>query len=146
MTSCPMSVAWSRLILSLCCTKYGSSRDVVLSGRITSIAMSKSGQLGRHCTVGTHCRCLHVCRRLHERSLKIREPSCVPSAAKPFFIPVVHIPPGGRGTRGNIGAPLLGRQSPELWDKLQHWSSPLRKAEPGAAGHVIGPKLTSARR
>jgi hypothetical protein len=32
------------------------------------------------------------------------------------------------------------------WDTLQQWSSPLRKVEPEAMGHVIAPKLTSARR
>jgi hypothetical protein len=46
-------------------------------------------------------------------------------------------------THGSTGAPLLGRQSPELWDTCQHRSSPLRKAEPGAVGHVTAPELTS---
>jgi hypothetical protein len=29
---------------------------------------------------------------MYERALETREPSCVPRAAKPFFIPVVHNP------------------------------------------------------
>jgi hypothetical protein len=29
------------------------------------------------------------------------------------------------------------------WDTWQHWSSPLRKAEPGAVGHVTAPELPS---
>jgi hypothetical protein len=63
MMSCPVSVAWSHPILSLYCTEPGSSRGVVLSGRITVVAMSKSGQLGQRCTVGTHCSVLYVCSR-----------------------------------------------------------------------------------
>jgi hypothetical protein len=64
---------------------------------------------------------------MHERALETHEPSCVPRIAKPFFIAVVHSPPG-------------------LWDMWQHRSSPLRKAEPGAMGYVTAPELTSARR
>jgi hypothetical protein len=63
MMSCPVSVALSRPVLSLCCTEHGPSRDAVLSGHITAIAMSKSGQLSRRCTIGTYCSGLHVCRR-----------------------------------------------------------------------------------
>jgi hypothetical protein len=107
------------------------------------------------------------------------EPICVPRTAKSFFIPVVHNLSGAvghvaapelpsqedrapsRGTHGSTGAPLSGRQSPELWDIWQHRSLPLRKAEPelwdtwqhrssplrkaelGAMGHVATPELTS---
>jgi hypothetical protein len=71
---------------------------------------------------------------MHERALETRESSCVPRAAKPFFIPVVHSPPGAMGhvatlelpsqegraqsreTRDSTGAPLSRRQSPEPWD------------------------------
>jgi hypothetical protein len=63
MMPCPVSAAWSRPILSLCCTEYDLSRDAVLSGHITAVAISMSGQLGRCCTVGAHCSGLHVCRR-----------------------------------------------------------------------------------
>jgi hypothetical protein len=52
MMSCPVSVAWSCHVLSLCCTEHGSSRDAVLSGHITTVAMYMSGQLIRRCTVG----------------------------------------------------------------------------------------------
>jgi hypothetical protein len=65
MMSCTTLAAWSRPILSLCCTKPGPPRGAVLSGRITTIAMSRSGQLGRRCTVGMHYSGLHVCRRLN---------------------------------------------------------------------------------
>jgi hypothetical protein len=46
----------------------------------------------------------------------------VPRIAKAFFIPVVHSPPGP-------------------WDTCQHRSSPIRKAEPRAMGHVVAPEL-----
>jgi hypothetical protein len=45
MMSSTTSVAWSRLVLSLCCTEHGPYRGTVLTGRITSVAMSRSGQL-----------------------------------------------------------------------------------------------------
>jgi hypothetical protein len=66
--------------------------DAVLSGHITAVAMSRSGQLGRHCTVAA-CTSADV-SVTHERVLKIHEPSCVPKAYKPFFISMVHSPPG----------------------------------------------------
>jgi hypothetical protein len=63
MMSCTASAAWSHPILSLCCAEHGMYRGAVLSGRITSVVMSRSGQLGRCCTVGLHCSSLHVYRR-----------------------------------------------------------------------------------
>jgi hypothetical protein len=62
MMSSTMSAAWSRPVLSLCCTEHGMHCGAVLLGRITSIAMSRSGQLGRRCTIGTRCSDLHICR------------------------------------------------------------------------------------
>jgi hypothetical protein len=64
MMSYTASAAWSCPILSLCCTEPGPSCGAILSGHITIVVMSKSGQLGRRCTVGTHCSGLHDCRRL----------------------------------------------------------------------------------
>jgi hypothetical protein len=63
MMSCTASAVWSRPVLSLCCTEYGSSRDAILLGHITAVAMSRSGQLGQRCTIELHCSGLHVCRR-----------------------------------------------------------------------------------
>jgi hypothetical protein len=40
----------------------------------------------------------------HKRALETREPSCMSRAAKPFFIPVVHSPPGAVE---NVAAPEL---------------------------------------
>jgi hypothetical protein len=82
----------------------------------------------------------------HNRDLETCEPSCVPEAARPFFIPTVHNPlgavgyvttselssRGGRGrshgTRGSAGAHLD------------------REARSGAEEHVAAPELNSARR
>ncbi len=55
MMSCTASAAWSHPVPSLCCTEHGQHRGAVLSGRITTIAMSMSGQLGLHCTVELNC-------------------------------------------------------------------------------------------
>jgi hypothetical protein len=52
MMSCLVSAAWSCHVLSLCYTEHGSSRDAVLSGHITTVAMYMSGQLGRRYTMG----------------------------------------------------------------------------------------------
>jgi hypothetical protein len=51
MMSCPASAAWSHLVLSLCYTEPGPSHGAILSGRIITIVMSRSGQLGLRCTV-----------------------------------------------------------------------------------------------
>jgi hypothetical protein len=51
MMSYTASVAWSRSILSLRCTEHDPYRGTVLSGRISSVVMSRSCQLVRRCTV-----------------------------------------------------------------------------------------------
>jgi hypothetical protein len=58
------STTWSHSILSLCCTEHGQHRDAVLSGRIITVTMSKSGELGRRCTVEPHSSGLHVLQPL----------------------------------------------------------------------------------
>jgi hypothetical protein len=110
--------------------------------------MFRSGQLGRRCTIEPNCSSLSA--RLTDasvtrgRALESYEPSCVPGAARPFFIFVVHSPLGAvryvaapelssrggsarsHGTRGSTGAHLV------------------REARSGAEGHVAAPELTSA--
>jgi hypothetical protein len=54
--------AWSYR-LPPCCTEHGQCCGAILSGCITTVAMSRSGQLGRRCTIELHCSGLHVCRR-----------------------------------------------------------------------------------
>jgi hypothetical protein len=46
MISYATSAVWSRPVLSHCCTEHGQRRGVALWGRITTVAISKSGQLG----------------------------------------------------------------------------------------------------
>jgi hypothetical protein len=60
MMFCTTSAAWSHPVLSLCCTEHGQHHGAVLSDRITTVAMSRSGQLGQRCTVEPHYSSLHV--------------------------------------------------------------------------------------
>jgi hypothetical protein len=102
MMSYTASAAWSRPVSSPCYTEHGQRCGAILSGRITTVAMSRSDQLGPHCTVKPNCNDLSA--RLagtsvtRERALDTCKPSCVPRAARPFFIPVVHSPLGPWGT------------------------------------------------
>jgi hypothetical protein len=128
--------------------------------------MSRSGQLDMCCTVEPNCSDLSTrltgASVIRNRALITCEPSCVPGAARSFFIHVVHNPLGGRGVRGNTEALLLrrrgrgyvaapkptsaGRQGPKLRNTWQHRSSPLEEVEPGAMRHVAASELTSAGR
>jgi hypothetical protein len=95
------SAAWSRTVSSSCYTEHGQRCGVVLSNRITTVAMSRSGQLDLCCSVELNCSDMSA--RLADASvtcdcaLDTCEPSCVPEAARPFFIPVVHSPLGAVG-------------------------------------------------
>jgi hypothetical protein len=60
MMSCTTSAAWSQAVLSLYCTEHGQRCGAILMGRITTVAMSRSGQLGLRCTVEPNCSDLHV--------------------------------------------------------------------------------------
>jgi hypothetical protein len=62
---------------------------------------------------------------MHVLASETRKLSCMPRAAKPFFIPVVHSPLGS-------------------WDTWQHWSSSLGEEDSGAMGQVEVPEPTSA--
>jgi hypothetical protein len=150
MMSCTTLAAWSRLVLSLCCTKPGPSRGVVLSGHITTIAMSRSGQLGLHCTVELYCIGLsaHLAGTSVTRNhaLDTCEPSYVPVAGRPFFIAVVHSPLGVVGYMAASEPISVGRRGPELRNTWQRQSSPLGEARPGAMGHVAVPEPTLAGR
>jgi hypothetical protein len=56
--------AWSHPISSSCCTEHGQRCGAVLLGRITTVAMSSSGKLGRRCTIESHCSGMHVLQML----------------------------------------------------------------------------------
>jgi hypothetical protein len=115
MMSYTTSAVWSRPVLSLCCTEHGQRRGVVLSGHITTVAMSRSGQLGRYCTIEPHYSGLHICRRFSN----------------------------ARACLGQLSLSLIMWSTAHggPWDMWQHWSSSLRKAEPRAVGHVAAPEL-----
>jgi hypothetical protein len=123
--SCTASAAWSRPVLSLCSTEPDPSRGAVMSDRITTVAMSRSGQLGLCCTVEPNCSGLSA--RLagtsvaHDRVLDTCEPSCVPGAARPFFIPVVH---SLLGAMGYVAAPELSSRGGEVGATWQRRSPP----------------------
>jgi hypothetical protein len=94
MMSYPASAAWSHLVLSFCCTEPGPSRGAILLGRITTVAMFRSGQLGMRCTIEPNYSGLSACLAgasvTRNRALDTCEPSYVPGVARPLFIPVVH--------------------------------------------------------
>jgi hypothetical protein len=98
MIYCTASAAWSRPVSSPCYTEHGQRCGAVLSGRITTVAMSRSGQLGLRCSVEPNCSSMSA--RLtgawvtRDRALDTCEPSCVAEAARPFFIHMVHSPLG----------------------------------------------------
>jgi hypothetical protein len=56
--SCTASAAWSRHVSSPCYIEHGQRCGVVLSDRITTVAMSKSSQLGLRYTVKLNCSAL----------------------------------------------------------------------------------------
>jgi hypothetical protein len=136
--------AWSHPVSLSYYTERGQRCGAIMSGRITTIAMSRSGQLGLCYTIEPNCSSMSACLAgapvIRDRALETWEPSCVPGAAKPFFIPVAHNPLGSWGT----------------W---QHRSSPLREARPEPRGstrahlgrearseveeHVVAPELSS---
>jgi hypothetical protein len=68
MMSCTTLAAWNRPVLSLCCTEHGSSRSAILSGHITTVAMSRSDQVGQRCTIELHCSGLHILQTLGEHT------------------------------------------------------------------------------
>jgi hypothetical protein len=115
MMSCTTSAAWSRSVSSPCYTEHGQRCSVVLSGRITTVDMFKSGQLELCCTVETNCSGMSACLAdvsiTRDRALNTYEPSYVPGAVRPFFIPVVHSP---LGAVGYVAAPELSSRGGEV--------------------------------
>jgi hypothetical protein len=125
MMSCTASAAWSRHVSSPCYTEHGQRCGAILLGRITTVAMSRSSQLGLRCTVEPNCSGLSVrfagASITRDRALDTCEPSCVPEAVRPFFIPVVHSP---LGAVGYMAAPELSSRGGEVGATWQHRSPP----------------------
>jgi hypothetical protein len=147
MMSCVVSAAWSRSVSSPCCTKHDQRRGAVLSSHITTIVMSRSGQLGRRCTIKPNCS--DIFARLagasvtYERALESCEPSYVSEAARPFFISMVHSPLGA------VAASELSSRGGRARSHRPHGSTRahiVREARSRFEGHVAAPELTSAQR
>jgi hypothetical protein len=144
MMSCMPSTAWSHPVLSLCCTEHGPYCGAILSGRITSVTMSRSGQLGQRHTVAAYTFVDTLV--MHERALKTREPSCMPRAAKPLFIPVVHSPPGAVGHVVATELPSQEGKARSHGTCVSTRAHLIKEARFKAEGHVAVSELTSARR
>jgi hypothetical protein len=144
MISCTKSAAWSHPVSSPCYTEHGQRCGAVLSGRITTIAMSRSGQLDLRCIVELNCSGLSA--RLvgasvtRDRALDTCEPSCEPGAAKHFFTPVAHNPMGSWGTWQHRSSPL-GEVRPGPRDSAEAHLD--REVRSGAEEHVTAPELSS---
>jgi hypothetical protein len=125
MMSYTTSTAWSHPIFSPYYTEYGQRCCAILSGRITTVAMTRSGQLGLCCTIEPNCSGLSA--RLagasvtRDRALDTYKPSCVPEVARPFFIPVVYSP---LGAVKYVAAPELSSQGGEAGAIWQRQSPP----------------------
>jgi hypothetical protein len=147
MMSCTASTAWSRPVSSPYYTEYGQRCGAILSDRITTVAMSRSGKLGMCCTIELNCSSMSArlvgASVIYDRALDTCEPSCVFGTARLFFIPVVHRPLGAVGYVAASEPTLTGRRGPRLRNTWQRRSSPLEEAEPGAMGHVAVPEPTS---
>jgi hypothetical protein len=130
MMSYTASAAWSRLVSSACYTEHGQRCGAILSGRITTVAMSSSGQLGLHCSIELNCSGLSTrlagASIIHDCALETCEPSCIPGAARPFFISVVHNP---LGAVGHVAAPELSSRGGEARATWQRRSPPRQGGE-----------------
>jgi hypothetical protein len=92
--------------------------------------MSNSDQLGRRCTIEPHSSGLHVCRRFSNIRACLKNYASLAACLGQL--------------RLSLFLWSTARRRP--WDTWQYRSSPLRKAEPRAMGHVAAPELTSSRR
>jgi hypothetical protein len=99
--SCTTLVVWSRHVSSPYYTEHGQRCGAIMLDRITTVAMSRSGQLGLRCTVEPNCSGMSA--RLagasvtRDRTLDTCKSSYVPGAVRSFFIPVVYRPLGAVG-------------------------------------------------
>jgi hypothetical protein len=109
--------------------------------------MSMSGQLGRRCTVEPNCSDMstHLAGALvtREHALEKCKSRCVPGAARPFFIPVVHSP---LEVVGYVEAPELSSRGGRARSHRTHCSTRAhldRETRCEAEEHVTAPKLSS---
>jgi hypothetical protein len=118
--------------------------------RITTIAMSRSDQLGRHCTIELNCSSMpaHLVSAsvTYEHALESYEPSCVSVADRPFFIFVVHSPLGVVGYVTALELSSRGGRARSHGPRGSTGAHLVSEARSGAEGQVAAPELTSARR
>jgi hypothetical protein len=121
MMSCTTSAAWSRPVSSPCYTEHDQRCGAVLLGRITTVAMSRSDQLGLRCTVEPSCSDLfaHLAGAsvTRDRALDTCEPSCVSEAARPFVIPLVHNPLGAVEYVAALELSSRGGEAGAIWQR-----------------------------
>jgi hypothetical protein len=79
----------------------------------------------------------------HERSLETCKPSCVPRAARPFFIPVVHNPLGAMGYVAALELSSRGGRARSHGTCGSGRAHLDREARSGAKEHVAAPELSS---
>jgi hypothetical protein len=130
MMSCTVSAAWSRSVSSSCYTEHSQRCDAILTGRITTVVMYRSGQLGLRCTVQSNCSdmpaCLVGASVTPGRALDTCDPSYVPGAARHFFIHMVHSP---LGVVGYVATLELSSQGGETEATSQRRSPPHQGGE-----------------
>jgi hypothetical protein len=150
MMSCTVSAAWSRSVSPSCYTEHSQRCGAVLTGHITIVVMYRSGQLGLRCTVQSNCSdmpaCLAGASVTPEHALDTCDPSCVPGAARPFFIHMVHSPLGAVGYVATLELSSRGdrARSHETCGSVgAHLDKEVRFE---AAGHVVATEPTSTGR
>jgi hypothetical protein len=130
MMSCTTSAGWSHPVSSPCYTEHGQCCGAVPSGHITTVAISRSGQLGLCCSVEPNCSGLSA--RLtstsvtRDRALDTCESSCVPGAARPFFY---CCGPQPAGVVGYVTALKLSSRGGEAGATWQRRSPPRQGGE-----------------
>jgi hypothetical protein len=147
MISCATSAVWSHPILSHYCTKHGQRRGVAMSGHITTVAISESGQLCRWCTIAA---CPHVLQTMMAQvsgisvtcghTLETRESSRIGRPAKPFLILKVC---GPQRAAGHVAASKPYRAGRRVRCRETHGSAgalPSREAGSRATGHMAAPE------
>jgi hypothetical protein len=144
MMSCTASAAWSHHVSSPCYTEHGQHCGAVLSDCITTVAMYRSGQLGLRCSVEPNCSGMsaHLAGAsvTHDRALDTCEPSCVPGAAGPLFIHVVHSP---LGAVGYVATPELSSRRGRAGPRGSTGAHLGREARFRAEEHVAASELSS---
>jgi hypothetical protein len=118
----------SRPVLSYCYTEHRQWYGVALSDRITTIAISKSGQLDRRCTVAP---CPHVLRAMMTQgsdvsimcrhALETNETSRIGRSAKHFFIFEICVPHRTTWHMAASEPSRARRRGPIPWDTWQRW-------------------------